>query len=249
MRVLYKALSISLLVHLAVIISLVVFPFLKTEEHIPVIQVSLVPLPEPEEKEPVVEPKKEKPAEKKPPEKKEEPAPVEEKPKPVEKKPKPVEKKPKPVQKKPEKKEVVKKKDVKKKPEVKKDQSLKRVQQKIDDLKKKMSSQANAEAEYQRTARVAETKKHAYFNAIATRIQANWSLLKNQMEDVGTLTTDVGLQIRRDGTIESIFVEKSSGDPLFDEFAIRAVKRSAPLPSFPKEVKESKLEVTIGLSS
>ncbi len=69
------------------------------------------------------------------------------------------------------------------------------------------------------------------------------------MEDLGTLTTDLGLQIHRNGAITKIVIEKPSGNALFDEFAVRAVKKSTPLPPFPEELREDRLEVTIGLSS
>jgi len=222
MRPIEKALLISLLIHLALIISLAVFPFVLTKKHYtPVYQVSLISQPEPKQKETTVTPEKKKP--------------------PV-KKPTRVEKKAAPPKKK-EKKKTVERKDNKEK------RSLTQVQRAIDDIKKKMASQQKVKEAQARTSRIVEAKRNAYFDTIATHIQANWSLLKNQMEDVGILTTDVGLQIRRDGTITKIVIEKPSGNVLFDEFAVRAVKRSVPLPPFPKEMKEAKLEVTIGLSS
>jgi len=219
MRPIEKALLISLLIHLAIIISMAVFPFVLTKKHYtPVYQVSLVTQPEPKQKETTVTPEKKKP--------------------PVKKATR-VEKKAAP----PKKKKTVERKDNKEK------RSLTRVQRAIDDIKKKVASQQKVKEAQVRTSRIVEAKRNAYFDTIATHIQANWSLLKNQMEDVGILTTDVGLQIRRDGTITKIVIEKPSGNVLFDEFAVRAVKRSAPLPPFPKEMKEAKLEVTIGLSS
>jgi len=140
----------------------------------------------------------------------------------------PVEKKAAPAKKTEKKKKAAKK-------DTKKEQSLARVQRAIDEIKKKMAAQESIDQEHLRSSRIGEAKRNAYFDAIAAQIQANWSLLKNQMEDVGILTTDVGLQIRRDGTIIKIVIEKPSGNP--------------PLPPFPKEINESKLEVTIGLSS
>lgn len=203
------------------------------KRYTPVYQVSLVTQPEPKPKKPVVQPQEKKPPEKKPTK--------------VEKKAAPTKKEKKEVKKK----EPVKKKDPVKKKETKKDkeQSLRRVQRRIDEIRKKQVTQQSIEQERLRTSRIVEVRRNAYFDAIAAHIQANWSLLKNQMEDVGILTTDVGLHIRRDGTVTRIVIEKPSGNALFDEFAVRAVKRSTPLPPFPKELRETKLEITIGLSS
>ena len=220
MRLIHKALGISLLIHLAIAISLAIVPFIVAKKrYTPVYQVSLVTQPEPKPKKAAVQPQKKK-------------LPV--------KKPTRVEKKAIPSKKK---KEEVKKRDTQK------EQSAKRVQRAIDEIKNKMVSRQRLEEEHLRTSRIIETRRNAYFDTIAAHIQANWSLLKNQMEDLGTLTTDIGLQIQRDGTITKIVIEKPSGNALFDEYAVRAVKRSTPLPPFPKEVRESRLEVTIGLSS
>ena len=237
MRLIHKALGISLLIHLAIAISLAIVPFIVAKKrYTPVYQVSLVTQPEPKPKKAAVQPQKKKLPEPKPkkvavqPQKKKLPV----------KKPTRVEKKAIPSKKK---EEEVKKRDTQK------EQSAKRVQRAIDEIKNKMVSRQRLEEEHLRTSRIIETRRNAYFDTIAAHIQANWSLLKNQMEDLGTLTTDIGLQIQRDGTITKIVIEKPSGNALFDEYAVRAVKRSTPLPPFPKEVRESRLEVTIGLSS
>jgi TonB family protein len=222
MKILDKALGISLLIHLAVVVSLIALPaFSAKKRYTPVYQVSLVAQPEPQPKTPTVQAPKKKP--------------------PV-KKPTKTEKKAAPPKKKP-------RKTVKKKESRQKEYSMRNVQKAIDDIKRKMASQQETEAERSRTAKIIQAKTNVYFDTIAAHIQANWSLLKNQMEDVGVLTTDIGLRIRRDGTITKIVIEKPSGNALFDEYAVRAVKRSTPLPPFPRVLKEDRLDITIGLSS
>jgi TonB family protein len=222
MKILDKALGISLLIHLAVVVSLIALPaFSAKKRYTPVYQVSLVAQPELQPKKPTVQAPEKKPAVKKPTK--------------TEKKAAPPKKKP--------------RKTVKKKESRQKEYSMRNVQKAIDDIKRKMASQQETEAERSRTAKVIEARRNVYFDSIAAHIQANWSLLKNQMEDVGVLTTDIGLRIRRDGTITKIVIEKPSGNALFDEYAVRAVKRSTPLPPFPSVLKEDRLDITIGLSS
>jgi TonB family protein len=222
MKIIHKAFGISLLIHLAIVISLTVFPSISAKKtYTPVYQVSLVTQPEPPQKETAVQPQV---------------------------KESPPKKQSRPKQEKAPSKERQKKKRVRKK-QAKKDRSLKDVQRAIDEIKKKVAMQQKAEEERLRASRIMEAKRNAYFDAIAAHIQGNWSLLKNQMENVGTLTTDIGLQIQRDGAITKIVIEKPSGNALFDEFAVRAVKRSTPLPPFPRELREDSLEITIGLSS
>jgi TonB family protein len=227
MKIIHKALGISILIHLAILASLVVLPSITARKiHAPVYQVSLVTQPEPEQPKPPPKKQAVKPQKQTPPPKKSISH----------------EKKPAPSPKKTKKKE-------KKKQKPAPERSLADVQRAIDQIKKKMVSKQRIDENRLRNSRVIEAKRSAYFETIAAHIQANWSLLKNEMENVGPLTTDIGLRIRRDGTVMRIVIERPSGDTLFDEFAMRAVKRSAPLPPFPKELKEEKLDVTIGLSS
>jgi TonB family protein len=222
MKIIHKALGISILIHMAILVSLVVLTSLTARKvYIPMYQVSLVTQPEPPQKEAAVQPQKEK----QPP-----------------KEPTKHEKKAVRPKKTPPKKEVEKK-------QVAPERSLRDVQETIDEMRKKMASKERVAENRAKSSRVAEARRNAYLDAIAAHIQANWSLLQNEMENVGSLTTDIGLQIRRDGTVTQILIEKSSGDALFDEFAVRAVKRSTPLPPFPTEVEEERIEVTIGLSS
>jgi TonB family protein len=236
MRIIHKALGISVLIHLAVMISWVVFPSLSAKKvYTPVYQVSLVTQPEPPREEKVQTPKAPEPA------KKEEAVQPPKTPPPPKEAAKPEKKPAPPVKKKSE--TQVRKKETSEK------RSLKDVQKRIDAIRQKMASSEKGEEQPKVSARIAEARRNAYFDTIAAHVQANWSLLKNQMENVGTLTTDIGLQIRRDGTVTMIVIEKPSGNALFDEFAVRAVKRSNPLPPFPEEVREDRLEVTIGLSS
>ena len=222
MKIIHKALGISILIHMAILVSMVVLPSITARKvYTPMYQVSLVTQPEPPQKKATVQPQKKK----QPPKKS------------IKHEKKAVRPKKTPPKKKVEKKQAA--------PE----RSISDVQKTIDEIRKKMASKERVVENRAKSVRVAEVKRNAYLDAIAAHIQANWSLLQNEMENVGPLTTDVGLQIRRDGTVTQILIEKSSGDALFDDFAVRAVKRSTPLPPFPTELKEKRIEVTIGLSS
>ena len=222
MKIIHKALGISILIHMAILVSLVVLPSITARKvYTPMYQVSLVTQPEPPQKKAVVQPQKKKEPPKKSTTHEKKAAPP---------------------------KKTTPKREVKKK-QAAPERSLKDVQKTIDEIRKKMAVKERVAETRARSSRVAEARRNAYLDAIAAHIQANWSLLQNEMENVGSLRTDIGIQIRRDGAVTQILVEKSSGDALFDEFAVRAVKRSAPLPPFPTELKEERIEVTIGLSS
>jgi len=199
MRIIHKALGFSLLVHMAIMVSLVVFSFvLPKKRYTPVYQVSLVTQPEPKPTKPVVQPQEKKPPVKKPPK-------PEKKASPPKEKETRLEKKASPTPNKQTKTAVVTKQPVKK-------QSIERVERRIEEIKKKMAAQQETEQDRLRTSRILETRRNAYFDTIAAHIQANWSLLKNQRENVGALRTDIGLHIQRDGTVTQIVIEKPSGN-------------------------------------
>ena len=54
--------------------------------------------------------------------------------------------------------------------------------------------------------------------------------------------------IRRDGKITGLAVEKTSGNPLYDQAAMRAITDATPFPPLPDDFKESFLRVHLGFS-
>jgi TonB family protein len=53
----------------------------------------------------------------------------------------------------------------------------------------------------------------------------------------------VYFQIQRNGDVDKVEMEKSSGDPLIDQLELRAVKLSAPFPPLPEGYGEDYLGV------
>lgn len=74
--------------------------------------------------------------------------------------------------------------------------------------------------------------RRLYYTEVWSAIRSQWALpefLKSrQLEAVLVLT------VRRDGKIISIRFEKKSGNTLFDESVLRAVRKANPLPAFPE---------------
>jgi TonB family protein len=58
----------------------------------------------------------------------------------------------------------------------------------------------------------------------------------------------VVFEISRDGKIRGLAVEKSSGNPLSDQAALRAVTEAAPFPPLPEEFRETFLRVHMGFT-
>src|SRR5579884_530540 len=81
-----------------------------------------------------------------------------------------------------------------------------------------------------------------YLKSIENKISGQWApppaLL--QQEIVGVI---VQFNVTRRGSIESVEIEKSSGDRQFDQAALRAVYNASPLPPLPDGLTEDPLKV------
>ncbi|MBN1833112.1 MAG: TonB family protein [Deltaproteobacteria bacterium] len=79
-----------------------------------------------------------------------------------------------------------------------------------------------------------------YRMEVEERIYSNWAYPERK-----ELKAIIVLTVRRDGTILENKIRKRSGDSLFDESALKAIKRSDPLPPFPEIYKKSYAEIEI----
>ena len=59
------------------------------------------------------------------------------------------------------------------------------------------------------------------------------------------LETIIVLIIERGGKIKKFWFEKKSGNALYDQSAMRAIKKAEPLPPIPQELSEDILEIGI----
>jgi colicin import membrane protein len=78
--------------------------------------------------------------------------------------------------------------------------------------------------------------KEVYNGLIAYHIQKNWAFSEQLARGQKKLETLVGIKILPNGEIQDIWIDKKSGNQYLDESAIRAIKKSNPLPPLPKEI-------------
>ncbi len=90
-----------------------------------------------------------------------------------------------------------------------------------------------------------ESKLSEYYSMIWAKIKEMWTLPENLLKEMAGLETVVVITITRDGKIKYMWVEKRSGNALYDQMAMRAIKKAEPLPPIPKELGENTLEVGI----
>jgi TonB family protein len=176
----------------------------------------------------------------------------EEKTKPVEKL-KPVEKV-KPIEK-PKKDDIVEK--VKKTQKEK--ESNKHLQEALEEIRKKAALDeiqkrvARMEREEERSKIISsaktsldmESKLNDYYSLIWAKIKRAWTIPENLLKVTVDLETIIVLIIERDGNIQKFWFEKKSGNAVYDQSAMRAIKKAEPLPPIPKELGENTLEIGI----
>lgn len=84
---------------------------------------------------------------------------------------------------------------------------------------------------------------NAYYDQISRKIWENWIPPQTYDPKSERYKTIVRIKILPDGTIEQNFIEKSSGNRLFDESVMRAILKSNPLPAPPSGFASSGLEI------
>jgi len=80
-----------------------------------------------------------------------------------------------------------------------------------------------------------------YISLVQNRIKENWRTYNT----LGSRSTTVSFRIFRNGSIDNIALEKSSGNSGFDRSVIEAVRTTKDLPHFPKEIPDTHLDIVI----
>jgi len=90
-----------------------------------------------------------------------------------------------------------------------------------------------------------ESKLNEYYSVIWAKIKQEWTLPENLLKEMVDLETIIVIIIERDGKIQRSWFEKRSGDVHYDQAAMRAILKADPLPSIPRELNETTLEIGI----
>ncbi|MGQ9637885.1 MAG: energy transducer TonB [Thermodesulfobacteriota bacterium] len=90
-----------------------------------------------------------------------------------------------------------------------------------------------------------EAKLNEYYTLLWAKIKESWTLPENILKERVDLETIIVVIIDRNGKIQKSWFEKESGHTLYDQMAMRAIKKAEPFPPFPKEWNESTLEIGI----
>lgn len=90
-----------------------------------------------------------------------------------------------------------------------------------------------------------ETKLSQYYGVLWAKIKKGWTIPENLLKERVDLETIIIVIIESDGKIKRTWFEKKSRNDLYDQMAMRAIKKAEPLPPIPKELGEDTLEVGI----
>ena len=84
-----------------------------------------------------------------------------------------------------------------------------------------------------------------YYTMIWGKIKGNWILPKGLIGSEDVLEAALSVRIRRNGDVEDIKFERSSGNIYFDKSVLRAIEKASPLPSLPDEHKGEYIDVGV----
>jgi outer membrane biosynthesis protein TonB len=91
----------------------------------------------------------------------------------------------------------------------------------------------------------AGSKLDEYYATIWTQIKKEWTMPGTVITKKEDLETIVVLIIDKQGKLQKTWFEKKSGNNLYDQSTVRAIKKAEPFPPFPKELGEDSLELAI----
>jgi len=136
---------------------------------------------------------------------------------------------------------------------------MKRLQEALDEIRKKAALDeirkrvARKEREEDRSTAIPsaktslemESKLNEYYSLVWAKIKGAWTIPENLLKEMVDLETIIVLIIEPNGKVQKIWFEKKSGNALYDQSAIRAIKKAEPLPPIPKEWSDDTLEIGI----
>jgi TonB family protein len=84
-----------------------------------------------------------------------------------------------------------------------------------------------------------------YGDLVKLKIKEAWTIPENLLKEMVDLETIIVIIIDKDGRVQKSWFEKKSGNALYDQSAMRAIKKAEPLPPIPKELKQNSFEFGI----
>lgn len=134
---------------------------------------------------------------------------------------------------------------------IRSEKESRQVQSAIEGIRKKVTIGSQGAVESHEPSRggastdVMTIKHKIYYNLIWKRIRSVWVLPDAALAGQKNLEAIIGIRISPNGQIEDIQFEKKSGNPIFDESALRAIQKSNPLPPLPPGFEGERFDVGV----
>ncbi len=86
----------------------------------------------------------------------------------------------------------------------------------------------------------------AYFRQLDEKIRSNWTVPSLALKDKENLMVQLRIVIEIDGQVSRVRMEKTSGNPYFDDSVLRAINKASPLPVPPEQLRGGEDHYEIG---
>lgn len=83
-----------------------------------------------------------------------------------------------------------------------------------------------------------------YAGLVSSRVHGNWSI-PVELKPRNDIVTIIEIKIRRDGSLAYAGFEKRSGNSIYDDSAMKAVRKSSPFPPLPAGYTSNTMEIGI----
>jgi colicin import membrane protein len=144
----------------------------------------------------------------------------------------------------------------------KKKESLKHLQQALEEIRKKIALDEIQKKVAHRepvegkspvvppdksSPQLEDALKNIYYGVVESKIKKEWTIPENLLKEkeLFDLETIIVIIIDKDGRVQKSWFEKKSGNALYDQSAVRAIKKAEPLPPVPKELSDDTVEIGI----
>lgn len=91
----------------------------------------------------------------------------------------------------------------------------------------------------------AESELNRYYSLVWAKIKEGWTLPENLSKEKFDLEATIVLVIDKGGKLQRSWLEKRSGNNLYDQMAMRAIRKAEPFPPIPRELGNDSLEIEI----
>jgi TonB family protein len=129
--------------------------------------------------------------------------------------------------------------------EIRKKAALDEIQKRIARRERNETSPSKILISSTKQSLLSESELNEYYGLIWLKIKESWTIPENLIKEMVDLETIIVLIIGRDGKIQKWWFEKKSGNDLYDQSVVRAIKKADPLPPIPKGLSENTLEIGI----